>query len=145
MSDLQMQRTFPVSPEKLFNWVTTPEKLLQWWGPESMHVPEHNLDFSRTGPWYSIMQNAEGQRYHVSGQVTHVDVPKSVGFTWAWHDEDCRRGAESHVTFTIAAAGDGAVLLIDHRDLGDDEIAAQHEQGWASTLRKLAAMLGENT
>lgn len=141
MSDLQLQRIFPVSPEKLFDWVTTPDKLLKWWGPEGVSIPEHDLDFSRTGPWHSIMQNSDGQRFHVSGQVTHVDVPKSVGFTWAWHEEDGSRGAESHVTFTIAAAGDGAMLLIDHRDLSDDEIAARHEEGWTSTLRKLEARL----
>lgn len=141
MSDLQLKRSFPVSPEKLFAWVTTPDKLLRWWGPEGVSIPEHDLDLSRTGPWYSVMQNSDGQRFHVSGQVTHVDAPKSVGFTWAWHEEDGSRGAESHVTFTIAAAGDGSVLLVDHRGLGDDGIAARHEEGWTSTLRKLEAQL----
>lgn len=145
MSDLQLQRIFPVSPETLFDWVTTPDKLLKWWGPEGVSIPEHNLDLSRTGPWHSVMQNSDGQRFHVSGQVTHVDVPKSVGFTWAWHDEDGSRGAESHVTFTVAAAGDGAMLLIDHRDLDGDEIAVRHEEGWTSTLRKLEAQLTANT
>ncbi|MBY6056987.1 SRPBCC family protein [Leisingera daeponensis] len=142
MSDLQLKRIFPVTPEKLFAWVTTPDKLLKWWGPEGVTIPEHDLDLSRTGPWYSVMQNSDGQRFHVSGQVTHVDAPKSVGFTWAWHEEDGSRGAESHVTFTIAAVGDGALLLVDHRDLGDDSIAARHEEGWTSTLRKLEALLG---
>ncbi|WP_323783072.1 SRPBCC domain-containing protein [Leisingera sp.] len=145
MSDLQLRRVFPVSPEKLFAWVTTPDKLLKWWGPEGMHIPEHDLNLSRTGPWYSIMQNNDGQRFHVSGQVTHVDEPKSVGFTWAWHDEDGTRGAESHVTFTIAATEDGAMLLIDHRDLDGSDTAARHEQGWTSTLRKLEAQLAEPT
>ncbi|WP_027245090.1 SRPBCC family protein [Leisingera daeponensis] len=141
MSDLQLQRIFPVSPETLFDWVTTPDKLLRWWGPEGVSIPEHDLDLSRTGPWHSVMQNRDGQRFHVSGQVTHVDAPKSVGFTWAWHDEDGSRGAESHVTFTVAVAGDGAMLLIDHRDLGDDGIAERHDEGWTSTLRKLGAQL----
>ncbi|MFW8634014.1 SRPBCC family protein [Cribrihabitans pelagius] len=141
MSALQLQRHFPVSAEALFDWVTTPEKLLKWWGPEGMHVPEHDLDLSRTGPWYSIMQNGEGERYHVSGQVTHVTPPQSVGFTWAWHDDDGARGAESHVTFTVAAAGEGALLVIDHHDLPDGEAAARHEEGWSSTLRKLEAAL----
>ncbi|MBY6066477.1 SRPBCC domain-containing protein [Leisingera aquaemixtae] len=145
MSDLQLRRTFPVSPEKLFGWVTTPDKLLKWWGPEGVSIPEHDLDLSRTGPWYSVMQNSDGQRFHVSGQVTHVDVPKSVGFTWAWHEEDGSRGAESHVTLTIAAAGDGAMLVVDHRDLGDDGIAARHEEGWTSTLRKLEAELAKSS
>jgi uncharacterized protein YndB with AHSA1/START domain len=143
MSDLQLQRRFPVSPEHLFDWVTTPERLLQWWGPEGLHVPEHDLDLSRTGPWFSIMQNGDGERFHVSGQVTHVDVPKSVGFTWAWHDAEGNRGAESHVTFTIVATADGAMLVIDHRELGDDDVANRHRDGWGSTLRKLETLLAK--
>jgi len=138
MTDLHIERDLPVSCEELFAWVTDPAKLLQWWGPEGMHVPEHNLDLSRLGLWYSIMQNAEGQQYKVSGQVTHVEVPKSVGFTWGWHDDQDQRGAESHVTFTIVETAKGARLVIDHRDLGDDEVAANHESGWTSTLRCLA-------
>jgi uncharacterized protein YndB with AHSA1/START domain len=141
MADLRLERDFPVSPEALFAWVSDGEKLLQWWGPEGMHVPEHDLDLSRLGPWFSVMENGEGQRYKVSGQVTHVNAPKSLGFTWGWHDEADQRGAESHVMFSVEAAGAGARLVIDHRDLGDDEISANHEQGWTSSLRKLEAQL----
>ncbi|WP_170383830.1 SRPBCC family protein [Ruegeria atlantica] len=139
MADLKLEREFPTAPENLFAWISDGAKLLQWWGPEGMHVPEHDLDFSRLGPWYSVMQNAEGQQYKVSGQVTHVDPPNSVGFTWGWHDDQDQRGAESHVTLTVEAAGEGARLILDHRDLGDDEIAANHNQGWTSSLRKLEA------
>ncbi len=139
MADLKLERVFPTSPENLFAWISDGAKLLQWWGPEGMHVPEHDLDFSRLGPWYSVMVNAEGQRFKVSGQVTHVDPPNSVGFTWGWHDDQDQRGAESHVTLTVEPAGGGARLILDHRELGDDEIAANHNQGWTSSLRKLEA------
>jgi uncharacterized protein YndB with AHSA1/START domain len=139
MADLKLEREFPTTPENLFAWISDGAKLLQWWGPEGMHVPEHDLDFSRLGPWYSVMQNAEGQQYKVSGQVTHVDAPNSVGFTWGWHDDQDKRGAESHVTLTVEPAGEGARLILDHRELGDDEIAANHNQGWTSSLRKLEA------
>ncbi len=139
MADLKLEREFPTTPENLFAWISDGAKLLQWWGPEGMHVPQHDLDFSRLGPWYSVMQNAEGQQYKVSGQVTHVDPPNSVGFTWGWHDDQDQRGAESHVTLTVEAVGEGARLILDHRDLGDDEIAANHNQGWTSSLRKLEA------
>ncbi|MEX0318061.1 MAG: SRPBCC domain-containing protein [Ruegeria sp.] len=141
MADLRLKREFPVAPEQLFAWVSDGPKLLQWWGPEGLHVPEHDLDFSRTGPWFSVMENGEGQRFKVSGHVTHVDAPKSVGFTWAWHDENDQRGDESHVTFTVEATDNGARLVLDHRELGDDEISASHEGGWTSSLRKLEAAL----
>lgn len=138
MTDLRLERDFSVSPERLFLWVTTPEKLLKWWGPEGMDIPEHDLDLSRTGPWFSIMRNGDGQQFKVSGHVTHVDAPKSVGFTWGWHDDNDQRGGESHVTFTVVASNDGARLLVDHRKLDDSEQSARHESGWTSSLRKLA-------
>ncbi len=141
MADLRLEREFPVSAETLFAWISDGSKLLQWWGPEGVHVPEHNLDFSRLGPWYSVMMNNDGQRFKVSGHVTHVDAPKSVGFTWAWHDDQDERGNESHVTLSVAASGEGARLVVDHRELADADAAANHEQGWTSSLRKLEAFL----
>ncbi|MCP9481031.1 SRPBCC domain-containing protein [Shimia sp. CNT1-13L.2] len=141
MPDLRLTRDFNVTPERLFNAITRRADLLRWWGPEGMDLPEEHLDFSRTGPWFSVMRNSEGQRYKVSGQVTHVTPPRSVGFTWAWHDDSDTRGAESHVTFTIEKTDTGARLVIDHRDLGDDEASASHERGWTSTLNKLTNLL----
>jgi len=141
MTDLHMEREFDIPPGQLFDWVSKPANLLRWWGPEGVHVPDHNLDFTRTGPWYSTMQNDEGHQFRVSGHVTLVDPPKSVGFTWAWHDDQDRRGAESHVTFTVTATTKGSRLVLDHRDLDDSEQSARHEQGWASSLRKLATQL----
>ncbi|UAB88499.1 SRPBCC domain-containing protein [Ruegeria sp. SCSIO 43209] len=140
MADLKLERDFPVSPEVLFAWVSDGAKLLQWWGPEGLHVPEHDLDFSRIGPWYSVMQNGEGQQFKVSGHVTHIDRPKSVGFTWAWHDDQDQRGAESHVTFSVTATNSGSRLVVDHRELVDAESATNHNEGWTSSLRKLEAL-----
>ena len=143
MTDLRIEREFEVPPETLFEWITAGARLLQWWGPEGMTIPEHDLDFSRTGPWYSVMRNVEGQDYKVSGQVTHVDPPHSVGFTWGWHDEDDRRGPESFVTLSVVETAAGARLIVDHRELPDDEIGAQHERGWISSVNSLAAYMQE--
>ena len=142
MAGLSLERNFPVAPEVLFAWVSDGEKLLQWWGPEGMHVPEHDLDLSRLGPWFSVMENGEGQQYKVSGQVTHVNPPMSLGFTWGWHDGDDVRGVESHVTFTVVETAAGSKLIVDHRDLPDDEIGARHAEGWNSTLNCLETHLG---
>lgn len=137
MPDLRLEREFSVDAQTLYAFLTTPEGLLQWWGPEGVHVIEHSLDFTATGPWFASMRSDEGNFYKVSGHVTHIDPPRSVGFTWAWHDEADQRGEESHVTFTVEATDTGARLLLDHRDLPSAEIAERHTNGWASALRKL--------
>ncbi len=141
MSDLRIEREFKVSPERLFAALTTRSDLLRWWGPEGLHVPDADLDLTRIGPWYSVMRNHEGRQYKVSGQVTHVDAPRSVGFTWAWHDDNDRRGAESQVTFLVERTPAGSRLILKHRQLDDSAQSARHATGWASSLRKLAAHL----
>ncbi len=138
MATLTLERDFAADPETVFAYVSKTEHLLKWWGPEGMTLPEHQLDFTSKGPWVSVMQNADGQRYKVSGQVTHVDPPRSVGFTWAWHDESDTRGVESHVTIKLVPAANGGTRFqLSHVDLPSDEVAANHEQGWTSSLRKL--------
>ena len=142
MAHLTLERVFDAAPDRVFAFVSKTEHLLKWWGPEGLFVPEHELSFERTGPWMSVMQNQDGQRYKVSGQVTHVDPPNSVGFTWAWHDENDKRGIESHVTIKLVPAqGGGTSLRLDHIDLPDEEAAKNHEMGWASSFNKLQAQL----
>jgi uncharacterized protein YndB with AHSA1/START domain len=135
---LTIERHFEASPEKVFDFVSKTEHLLKWWGPEGMDVPDHALSFEANGPWFSVMRNKEGQKFKVSGHVTHVDPPNSVGFTWAWHDENDKRGVESHVVIKLVPAqGGGTAFTLSHADLPDDEVAQNHEIGWTSSLRKL--------
>jgi len=138
MTELVLTRRFGSAPDEVFAFITRTEHLLSWWGPEGMHISQHRLSFERAGPWMSVMTNAEGQNYKVSGQVTHVDPPHSIGFTWAWHDENDRRGVESHVTIRLVPAQDGGTEFeLRHVDLPDEEAAKNHEAGWASSLNKL--------
>ena len=141
MTDLRLERDFNTTPARLFRAISMQSELLQWWGPEGVFLPEGTLDFTRTGPWYSVMQNNDGAQFKVSGQVTHVDAPRSIGFTWAWHDDQDQRGTESHVTFTVEPSGAGARLTLEHRNLDDSEQSARHEAGWTSSLRKLEKQL----
>jgi uncharacterized protein YndB with AHSA1/START domain len=141
MADLRLERDFKVKPERLFNFVTQRENVLKWFGYEGMRFPSENMDLSRTGAWHVEMITSEGNYYKLSGQVTHVDAPKSVGFTWGWHDLDDNRGPESHVTFSIVETATGARLVIDHRELQDGDMAENHEDGWTNALNRLEAAL----
>lgn len=62
MSDLVLERTLPVSAERAFAFVTRPDSMMSWRGPEGMSLPDARLDFTRTGPWHSVMMCAEGRR-----------------------------------------------------------------------------------
>jgi uncharacterized protein YndB with AHSA1/START domain len=144
MADLRLERDLNISAADLWDYVTTPEGLLQWWGPEGLTVPEHNLDFTRLGPWFSIMMNAEGGRYKASGQVTKIIPNQSVSLTWAWHDDADARGDETQVTFQVEALGNNqARLILEHKGLPDEEGPQTHRAGWTSSLHKLERIIKE--
>lgn len=143
MADLRLEREFNVSVERLFEVITSHAMVVQWWGHDGMSLPQERLDFSRPGPWFSVMEGSAGNRMKMSGQVTRVDPPNMLGFTWGWHDQDDLRGAESHVTFTVVETARGAKLIIDHRELPTEDIAAQHARGWAGPLARLERFLGK--
>jgi len=142
MSNLTLTRNFNASPELVFDFVTKQEHIAKWWGPETMHCPVLNMNLTQKGSWLSTMENKDGQKFTVSGEVLDVDPPRRVEFTWAWHNEENARGNESRVTFEVISDGSGgAIFTLTHRDLIDEESRNGHEQGWTSSIRKLTELL----
>lgn len=145
-ADLEFIRDYAVSIDRLWRALTEPEQVMQWFGPEGVDLATCDMDLSRTGPWACVMVGREsGNRFKVTGQVTHVRPPEggegSVGFTWAWHDDNDARGPESHVIFEVSPHGGKARLRLIHRNLASQESAQEHSKGWLSTLRKLDGLL----
>lgn len=145
-AELEFIRDYDVSLDRLWRAVTEPSEVMQWFGPEGVYLDTCDMDLTRTGPWACVMVGREsGNRFKVTGQVTHVRPPEggegSVGFTWAWHDADDKRGPESHVIFEVSAHEGKSRFRLIHRDLADREVAQEHSKGWLSTLRKLDGFL----
>lgn len=139
MPELTLIRQIAAPPERVFRYITQTERLMEWWGHETTTVPDHDLSFESAGrPWYSVLRFGDGREMKMSGHVTHVDAPRSVGFTWAWHDADGTRGVETHVTIRVAPDGaDGTEVTLTHVDLPDDDYAARQMRGWGGTLDRL--------
>lgn len=143
MSELTIERRFAKDPRTVFEYVSQSEHLLKWWGPEGMKIGEHQLDFTRPGPWGSVMINSEGQSYKVTGEVLSCDPPKSVEISWAWHDDEDNRGHESQVRFEVESDDNGgSIFRLIHTGLSDEEAAQNHNSGWTSSLAKLERMAG---
>ena len=141
MSDLVITRVFRAGIDHVYDYISKPEHILEWWGPEGLNVPVHDLSLGEVGPWHSTMQAPDGREFHVSGEVTEVDPPRGVGFTWAWHDEAGLRGPESRVSIALETVGDATRFTLTHSGLADEEARASHNEGWTSSLRKLEAKI----
>ncbi len=135
-----LERVLPASASRVFEMISQPQNMVRWWGHDDMTVPEHNLDFSKPGPWFSIMESPDGTRRLVSGDVTDVDPPRFISFTWAWHDggPGGPRGLETRVTIEIDEVDqDRAKMILKHFRLGTDTARAGHTKGWLSIFEKL--------
>ncbi len=135
-----LERIFPASASRVFEMVSQPRNMVRWWGHDGMTVPEHNLNFSKVGPWYSIMEAPDGTRKLVSGDVTKVDPPRFIAFTWAWHDggPGGKRGTQTQVTIEIGDVDESrAKMTLSHFNLGTDPARAGHSEGWLSIFDKL--------
>lgn len=144
MSTLTMERRFAAPPATVFEYLTRPEHIAKWWGPEGMTCPVLEMDLTRPGPWVSEMMNADGARYKASGEVVAVNMPHIVEFTWAWHDETDARGHNSTVRFAVEDDGaGGALFTLTHSGLADEESAENHKGGWTSSLHKLERLLND--
>lgn len=135
-----LERVLPASATRVFEMVSQPQNMVRWWGHADMTVPEHNLDFSRPGPWYSVLLSPDGTKRMVSGEVTRVDPPHLIEFTWAWHDggPGGPRENETRVTIEIDAIdAERAKMILRHYDLASDSARAGHTRGWLALFEKL--------
>ena len=139
MTDLTIEKPVQLSPERAFQLISAPEFLPSWWGPKGITLGEHDLDFTRPGPWSSVMIEPENGWHRVSGEVIGVTAGQAVELSWAWHDRETGdRGHESRVRLAVRADGQGGTILtLQQTGLADAESARLHHEGWVSSLDRI--------
>ena len=143
MTDLSIEKPIPLPPERVFDFIVAPDHLPCWWGPEGVTLGDYSLDFTRPGPWSSVMIEATGGWHRVSGEVLNVTPGEAVELSWAWHDRKTGlRGHESVVRLAVRPDGRGGTILSMHQTgLADAESARLHHEGWASSLGRVTPLL----
>ena len=138
---LVMHRSFAARPETVFRVLTSPDTLLDWWGPEGTRIAENALDFSRPGPWHATMVSPGGEAARVLGEVLEVDPPSSVRLTLAFDMGGGRRGPTSTIHFSLAATSDGTDLTLTQTGLDPAHVEDMRLKGWASALDRLTRLI----
>lgn len=141
MSELRIERIYPVAPGQLFAFVTETQNLLQWWGPEGTTAIEVNLDLTRLGPWSLVLQTSRG-RFTMRGVVKNVDPPRAVEFTMNVPGDDV---TDSTVRFEISPDGRGGSRFTLIQSGITDDMVEMGKHGWVSTLVRLEKLVGAAT
>ena len=137
---LNLNRHYPVAPEKVWRAWTDPQAVKRWWGPapgEPVSLAE--LDVRVGGRFRIVFGGPDGKLHECAGTYKEVVPNKKLVFTWSWPNSTPER--ESLVTIVFKAAGGGTELDFRHEELFDEKVRDDHKRGWTGTLEKLAAFL----
>lgn len=140
---IEIERFYPTSPEKLYDFFTEPEHLKRWWGPRGTRCLEPELDLRPGGAYRLPIVNDEGGRHTPRGQFVEVNPKKRLVFTFVWEGETGELGQESLVSVEFLPADGGALLRLRHERLASDDAAANHRQGWTSSFDCLEDALAD--
>ena len=129
------------SPATVFEVITSPEHLKEWWPDEAVVEPTPGA----TGELVFGDRSSAGA--HVPKLIVVEAVPPRL-FSFRWthpEDEDAREGNSLLVTFELTARGDGTLLRMTEsgfREMGW-EVATleqqyrEHGEGWDFYLPRL--------
>jgi uncharacterized protein YndB with AHSA1/START domain len=130
------------SPEVVFEVLSSPEHIREWWSAESEFEPVGGA--TGTLMW----SNDETGQQHVSPfTIVEANPPRLLSFRWVYDDGvDARAGNSLLVTFELATSGEGTTLRFREsgfREQGWDAAVLEaayndHRQGWDFYLPRLA-------
>ncbi len=135
MFELNIERTFNTSVEKLFEAWCKPEILQQWFAPGKMTVPEASADVREGGSYRIVMHDSDENSNHiVGGKYQKVIANQALEFTWQWEGNPIA----TKVALVFKALSDNtAQLQLTHTEFANQEDCDKHEMGWNGCLVKL--------
>jgi uncharacterized protein YndB with AHSA1/START domain len=116
----------------VFEVMTDPEQVAEWWGPDGFTCPEVTLDLRVGGAYRIAMQPPDGELFHLTGTYIEVEPPSRLGYTFRWeppHPDDRENLAR------IALRGrDGATEVeLNHGLFATEARRELHKAGWTDT------------
>jgi uncharacterized protein YndB with AHSA1/START domain len=130
---LSFERTYPAPIETVWDALTSPDAVREWWGPEKTVVTDCELDLRVGGRIAIVMQATEamgryaGTRWPMEGTFTEVERPHRLRYeARSWQDDEQETTTIQHVngwtltdiggstslrlTITVSEVGSGAKL-----------------------------------
>lgn len=123
--------------ERIFNALTDPAKVPQWWGQPGVYgCKTFERDLRPGGKWRSAGIGPDGKPFEVTGEYTHVDPPKLLEFSWiaSWTG-----AAKTTVRYELEQEGGETLLRIRHMGLAAHPELRDAYQGWPRMLGWIAA------
>ncbi|MDD5168670.1 MAG: SRPBCC family protein, partial [Syntrophales bacterium] len=100
---------FDAPRELIFQTLTDPHLIPQWWGPKKLTTTVDSMDVRKGGIWRFIQRDAEGREYAFNGVYHEVSSPQRLVYTFEFE------GMPGHVILEMVTfdAVDGRTKMTD--------------------------------
>lgn len=148
MTSLTIVRKIAARPSIVFDALTAPQGIAQWWGPDDGPVLAAETDLRVGGRFRVRFRMLDLTEHEASGEYLELNPPERIVMSWRWlgdEDADADAANESVLSFDLRAHDEGTELTLTHARLGTEETQASHHDGWSGALDKLQRMFSETT
>ena len=140
--EIVMTRTFDAPRELVFEAMTRPEHMKEWWGPHGYTLPVCEIDLRPGGKYRFVNADAEGNEYAFRGEYREIVPPEKIVWTFEFEGMP---GNISVDTMTLTEE-DGKTTItgtsvFDSVEQRDGMLESGMETGAAETYDRLAELL----
>jgi uncharacterized protein YndB with AHSA1/START domain len=139
MTSLTLVRRIRARPSIVFEALTAPDGIAQWWGPDAGPVLLAESDARVGGRFRVRFRLLDGTEHESTGEYIEVEESKRLVMSWQWTTggEPDESGEVSRVEIDLKGIDVGTEITFTHARLKTEVSRASHERGWAGALDKL--------
>jgi uncharacterized protein YndB with AHSA1/START domain len=139
MTSLTLVRRIRARPSVVFDALTTPDGIAQWWGPDAGPVLLAETDVRVGGRFRVRFRMLDGTEHESTGEYLEVVESTRLVMSWQWTSggEPDEAGESSRIEIDLKRIDIGTEMTLTHARLRTQASRASHEQGWAGALDKL--------
>ena len=139
MTSLTLVRRIRARPAIVFEALTTPEGIAQWWGPDAGPVLAVETDVRVGGRFRVRFRMLDGTEHESIGEYLEVIESERLAMSWQWTTggEPEESGAISRIEIDLKPIDAGTQITFTHARLRTEASRASHAGGWAGALDKL--------
>jgi uncharacterized protein YndB with AHSA1/START domain len=143
MTSLTLVRSIRARPSIVFEALTTPEGIVQWWGPDDGPVILAETDVRVGGRFRVRFRKVDGTEHESTGEYLEIVDSKRLVMSWQWTSggEPEEDGEESRIEIDLKSIDTGTEITFTHARLRTEGSRVSHERGWAGALDKLGRHL----
>ncbi len=139
-----LRRVFKAPRRLVFEAMSKPEHVRNWWGCAMHAVTVCEMDFRAGGSWRIVQRTPDGQEHPFRGEYKEIDAPERVVQTFIY-DVEGIRDHPAVETITLVERNGETILTNrirhDSRQSRDAHLYSGMEQGATESMDRLEALV----